>query len=184
MIRFVDILLSVVGLVLLSPVLVLIFICVWLDLRSPIFRQQRVGREGIEFTLLKFRSMKPNTPNLPTHLVEARQRTGFGLILRFTKLDEILQLVNVLKGEMSIVGPRPGLPEDIRLYSERVKYGVLTVKPGITGLSQVRGLDMSDPLKLVISDREWVVDMSFGLYVRIMICTMIPFDFVRRTLKV
>lgn len=184
MIRFADVVLSLVGLLMLSPMLILIFVCVWLDLKSPIFRQQRVGLDGAHFTLLKFRSMKSNTPNLPTHLIEPGQKTRLGSILRFLKLDEILQLINVLRGDMSIVGPRPGLPEDHRLYAERQKFNVLTVKPGITGLAQVRGVDMSDPLKLVISDHEWVVNMSFGLYTRLIICTVVPVYFVKRILKV
>ena len=183
-IRLLDIIISVLALLVIWPLLVIILIGAWFDLGSPIFRQQRVGFNGAVFTLFKFRSMKRDTANLPTHLIPPGQQTRFGSILRTLKLDELLQLVNVLKGDMGIVGPRPGLPDDQQLYVERSKLGVFGVRPGITGLSQVRGLDMSDPKKLALSDSEWVTEASVGLYVKIIACTLLPLHCIKSSLRV
>lgn len=124
-----------------------------LDSPGPaLFRQKRVGRHGRLFTLFKLRTMRAGTAQTPTHEAKARDVTRLGSILRRTKLDELPQLWNVLVGEMSLVGPRPCLPTQTELIAARDKRGVLALRPGITGLAQSAGVDMSDPERLARLD--------------------------------
>ncbi len=139
---------------------------------SGIFSQQRVGRDGRLFYCHKLRTMRTGTPNVPTHDVQAAQITPIGALLRRTKLDELPQLWNVLTGEMSFVGPRPCLPSQTTLIEERKKRGVLSLRPGITGLAQINDIDMSDPLRLAEKDAEYLRARSFGLDLSILFRTV------------
>ena len=135
--RFFDIVFSLLGLIVGFPLLLLLTLMGLLDTGSPIFRQVRVGRHQKPFTLIKFRTMAVDTASVATHLASSASITRFGHFLRRTKLDELPQLWNVLKGEMSLVGPRPGLFNQQELTEERAKRHVFDVRPGITGLAQV-----------------------------------------------
>jgi lipopolysaccharide/colanic/teichoic acid biosynthesis glycosyltransferase len=152
MLRVLDIILSATGLILASPLLAVLMLAGWLETGSPLFRQTRVGQHKKEFTIRKFRTMYPETDHLPTHLIERTSITTVGRFLRWSKLDEFPQLWNVLKGEMSIVGPRPCLFCQEELVTAREQLGVYVLRPGITGLSQVRGLDMSTPQLVATTD--------------------------------
>src|SRR5690606_6717009 len=133
MLRFFDITFAALGLTLLSPVLLALSLLGFWDTGSPIFRQVRVGRAQKPFTLVKFRTMRPDTVSVATHLADANAVTPLGRFLRRTKLDELPQLWNVLKGEMSLVGPRPCLFNQEELIKERAARGVFDARPGITG---------------------------------------------------
>lgn len=170
--RGLDIVLSLVGLVLGAPVLLLIAGLGWLDTRSPLLRQQRVGRHQRPFVLVKFRTMRPETAHVASHLADASAITPLGRFLRRTKLDELPQLWNVLKGEMSLVGPRPCLPSQNELIAARERLGVHTVRPGITGLAQVSGIDMSTPELLAQTDAQMIRTMSHSHYLRYLVQTV------------
>jgi O-antigen biosynthesis protein WbqP len=145
------------------PVLLVIIIAI--RLQSPgaaIFAQVRVGKNGRLFTCYKLRTMYAGTANVPTHQVEVSSVTPLGEYLRRFKVDEIPQLYNVVAGDMSLVGPRPCLPSQTDLVEARRRLDVLTVRPGITGLAQVRGIDMSDPERLAAVDAQYVRSHSFA----------------------
>ena len=135
-----------------SPLLIFVFIICCFESRNPIFIQLRVGMHQKPFKLFKFRTMKKNTPSKASHLINENSVTRFGKFIRLLKLDELPQLINVLNGDMSLVGPRPCLLNQSELIKLREKYNLHNVKPGITGLSQIKGIDMSDPKKLAQSD--------------------------------
>ena len=143
MIRLLDLFLAFFALVFLSPLIIFLYLLIFLENYPPLFHQVRVGRNLKEFTVIKFRTMKIDTESCATHLVDSTKITKLGRILRNTKLDEIPQLFNVLKGEMSLGGPRPCLPNQIVLIETRKKYNLYKYAPGITGLSQIKGIDMS-----------------------------------------
>ena len=164
MTRIFDILFSVIGLVFLFPVLSTLWLIGWLDNRSPLFRQKRVGWHQRPFVLLKFRTMRLDTPSVETHLADVSAITPFGRVLRRTKLDELPQLWNVLKGDMSLVGPRPCLFNQGELIEERAKRGVFDARPGITGLAQIRGIDMSTPERLAKTDAEMLKSLNVLSY--------------------
>nr|WP_284047264.1 sugar transferase [Guyparkeria hydrothermalis] len=170
--RFFDIVFSLFGLVVGSPLLLVLAVIGWFDTRSPIFRQERVGRDQKPFTLVKFRTMRPDTASVATHLASASSITPFGRFLRRTKLDELPQLWNVLKGEMSLVGPRPCLPNQEELIAAREKRGVFSMRPGITGLAQVNGIDMSDPIRLAEMDEVMVKNLTLKDYFRYLVLTV------------
>jgi len=170
-IRFLDVVLSAVGLVVTLPVMLVLLLLGWRDTGSPLFRQERVGRYREPFTLVKFRTMRPDTASVATHLAEASAVTRFGHFLRRTKLDELPQLWNVLKGEMSLVGPRPCLPNQTELVEERDRRGVFDARPGITGLAQVNGIDMSDPVKLATVDAQMIESLTLRDYFRFIVLT-------------
>jgi lipopolysaccharide/colanic/teichoic acid biosynthesis glycosyltransferase len=142
-----------------------------LDHGSPFFRQSRVGKNQQLFTLVKFRTMAIGTQSTGTHLVDPSSITKLGQLLRKTKLDELPQLFNVLVGQMSLVGPRPCLPNQTELISERSKRGIFKVRPGITGLAQVNEVDMSTPRKLARYDRLMIERMCLRLYIKLIIIT-------------
>jgi len=173
MIRLLDLLFSATGLVLLLPVLIVVLVMGWLDTRSPLFRQVRVGRHQKPFVLVKFRTMRPDTASVASHLADASAITPLGIFLRRTKLDELPQLWNVLKGEMSLVGPRPCLFNQQELVDEREKRGVYQVRPGITGLAQVQGIDMSTPQKLAETDAGMLALLNIRSYFRYILQTVI-----------
>jgi len=143
--RLIDILLSAAGLLVLSPVLVVIAVLIKLDSKGPVlFKQKRVAKGKEHFQILKFRTMYADVPkDVPTHLLAdpASKITKIGRFLRKSSLDELPQIWNILVGEMSIIGPRPALWNQFDLIAERDKYGANDVRPGLTGLAQIRGRD-------------------------------------------
>jgi O-antigen biosynthesis protein WbqP len=162
------------GLILTLPLLLVLIPLVRLTSPGPaIFAQRRIGWKGREFICYKFRTMAVNTREAATHEISAAAVTGIGRILRKTKLDELPQLYNVLVGEMSLVGPRPCLPVQAELIRERETRGVLEILPGITGLGQVRGIDMSDPVRLAECDAEYLAKRSFGYDIRLLWDTLL-----------
>lgn len=170
-IRVLDLVISICALLISLPILIFIFFVCLFDTGSPLFAQQRVGKHGQLFRLFKFRTMLRDTKSVPTHLVSTDSITRFGKILRATKLDELPQLINVLIGDMSMVGPRPCLPSQHDVIHERRKLGVLESKPGITGLAQISCVDMSEPVSLARLDLATVNDLSIGKYIKVIIMT-------------
>lgn len=162
--RFFDIVLSTIGILLLFPVFLVIMLVGYLDTGSPLFRQQRVGKNKKPFTLIKFRTMNVDTKSVATHLADANAVTKMGAFLRRTKLDELPQLFNVILGHMSLVGPRPGLYNQKELLEERSAAGVFDVRPGITGYAQINEVDMSTPKKLAKYDAEMIRTLSVKTY--------------------
>ena len=173
MIRLLDVLFSLLGLVCGSPVLVLLTLVGYFDTGSPIFRQERVGKHQKPFTLVKFRTMAVNTESVATHLASSASITRFGQFLRKTKLDELPQLWNVLKGDMSLVGPRPGLFNQENLTSERAKLDIYSARPGITGLAQVNEIDMSTPKLLAETDQKMLQSLTLADYFRYILMTVV-----------
>lgn len=143
--RVIDFTLSLVGLIVLSPIFLILIVCIKIDSKGPIlFKQKRVGIHKTHFNILKFRTMRIDTPrDTPTHLLENPDQwiTKVGKFLRKTSLDELPQIINILKGEMSIIGPRPALWNQYDLIEERDKYKANDIPPGLTGLAQIKGRD-------------------------------------------
>lgn len=171
-----DRLLSFLALVVLSPIFLLLALCIKLDSRGPVlFKQKRVGKDKRFFTILKFRTMKADTPkDVPTHLLEdpGSRITRMGRFLRRTSLDELPQVLNILAGQMSIIGPRPALWNQHDLIDERDKYGANALVPGLTGYAQVHGRDeLPIPVKAEL-DGYYAKNISFGLDVRIFFRTI------------
>lgn len=173
MIRCLDVIGAFCGLVLLSPLLLVLTVLGYFDTGSPWFRQTRVGRGQRPFVLVKFRTMKVSTASVASHLVDASAITAYGRFLRGSKLDELPQLWNVLKGEMSLVGPRPGLANQEELTRERAQRGIYGVRPGITGLAQVNGIDMSNPRLLAETDERMVKSLTVADYCRYVLLTIL-----------
>ena len=173
MIRAIDTLLALLGLLVLLPLIFLLLILGWLDTRSPLFFQDRVGKNQGIFKLVKFRTMRPNTESVATHLVDPASVTRLGHFLRRSKLDELPQLWNVLCGDMSLVGPRPCLPSQRELLASRSERSIFDVRPGITGLAQVRGVDMSTPELLADIDQEMISNYGLRSYVRLLMLTLL-----------
>jgi len=171
--RIAEFILSLFGLIFLAPILSICVLLVRTTSSGPgIFKQIRVGKDQKLFAIYKLRTMRLGTKEAGTHLVEATSVTGIGRILRKLRIDEIPQLFNVLTGEMSLVGPRPSLPTQTDLIAARQAENVYTVRPGITGLAQIQGLDMSNPLELAKVDGAYVRDRSFVLDLRIIFQTI------------
>ena len=143
--RFYDIILALIGLIVLSPIFLLFVILIKLDSKGPIlFKQKRIGRHKKHFYILKFRTMRIDTPkDTPTHMLDNPTQwiTKIGKFLRKTSLDELPQIINILKGDMSIIGPRPALWNQYDLIGERDKYNVHILYPGLTGYAQIHGRD-------------------------------------------
>lgn len=171
--RIFDIVFSIVGLIIGSPVLLLIYLIGIFDTGSPIFFQVRVGRNQHPFTLVKFRTMKVDTKSVASHLADVSAITPVGRILRKTKLDELPQLWNVLKGEMSLVGPRPCLFNQHELIKERDHYAVFKARPGITGLAQLNDIDMSRPKLLAQTDAKMLEDLTLVKYFEYIFMTIL-----------
>jgi len=172
MLRVFDLLLSSIGLVVGFPFLLILYVVGLFDTGSPLFFQERVGRDQRPFTLVKFRTMRVETPSVATHLADASAITPLGRFLRQTKLDELPQLWNVLKGEMSLVGPRPCLPTQTELIRERNSRYIFDVRPGITGLAQIRRIDMSNPVRLAETEAVMLADMTINRYFRYIVGTV------------
>ncbi len=170
--RFFDLIFSVIGLLLGSPFLLLLWLIGFFMVGSPLFRQARVGRHQKPFVLVKFRTMRLGTASVASHLVDGSSITPWGRFLRRTKLDELPQLWNVLKGEMSLVGPRPCLFNQEELIRERARRGVFEARPGITGLAQTKGIDMSTPGLLAETDAIMLDRFSLRDYFRYIFLTV------------
>ena len=183
MTRIFDILFSFLGLVLLSPVLVVLMIIGYFDTGSPIFRQERVGKGKQPFRLMKFRSMHVNTQSVATHLASASSITPFGSFLRKSKLDELPQLWNVFVGDMSLVGPRPNLFNQEELIHERDSRRVYSVRPGITGLAQINKIDMSTPKLLAKTDAKMIQELNTLGYIKYIFLTVFGKGFGDRIKK-
>jgi len=164
MIRFFDFTFSFFGILFLWPIGIVLYIIGLFDTGSPVFVQERVGKNKKPFHLWKFRTMRVDTKSVASHLADRASITKFGAFLRKSKLDELPQLVNVLLGQMSLVGPRPNLFNQTELIEERDKRGVYDHLPGITGLAQINGIDMSTPKELAIKDAEMLQNLTVGGY--------------------
>lgn len=172
--RALDIAVAALSLIVVFPVIMVLIVLIRRDSPGPgIFVQERIGRYGKTFRCLKLRTMRAGSPNVPTHDAAPSYTTSIGNILRRTKLDELPQLLNVLRGEMSLVGPRPCLPSQSKLLAEREKLGVHSLRPGITGLAQVSGIDMSDPIRLAQEDAEYLHNHSIYLDIKLMVMTVL-----------
>ena len=164
--RLIDIILSFLGIVVLSLPMLIIAIAIKCDSRGPVFfKQKRVGKNKKHFMILKFRTMRTDTPHdAPTHELNDPKRwiTKVGGFLRKTSLDELPQLFNILAGSMSVIGPRPALWNQFDLIDERDKYGANDVRPGLTGWAQINGRDeLPIPDKAAL-DGEYIKRMGFG----------------------
>jgi lipopolysaccharide/colanic/teichoic acid biosynthesis glycosyltransferase len=157
----------------LMPLLAFVWLLGWFENTSPLFFQTRVGRRQKSFVLVKFRTMRPDTASVATHLVDVSAVTGIGRFLRRTKLDELPQLWNVIKGDMSLVGPRPCLFNQEELIVERARRGVFDARPGITGLAQIQGIDMSTPELLAKTDAEMLKSLKLIDYFRFIFLTVL-----------
>lgn len=183
MIRFFDIIFSFVGLLLLSPFIIILFFIGFFDTGSPIFAQERVGKNKKPFQLYKFRSMHINTQSVATHLANSSSVTQYGSFLRKSKLDELPQLFNVLFGNMSLVGPRPNLFNQEELVQERNKRGIYSVRPGITGLAQINKIDMSTPQLLAETDEKMINELNIIIYFKFIYLTVFGKGFGDRIKK-
>ena len=170
--RTMDIVSSLVGLILLSPLFLLVAILIKLDSKGPIiFKQIRIGKNSKPFYIYKFRSMKIDAPNLSTEeFINASDfTTKVGKFIRKTSIDELPQLVNILKGDMSIVGPRPVIEREVRLLELRKECNVDSILPGITGLAQINGRDNIDDYEMVKYDFEYLSKRNLVLDINIII---------------
>lgn len=172
--RVFDFFMSLIAIIILSPVILITALAVKFTSPGPmLFKQRRIGKDNVEFEIYKFRTMRIDTPNVPTHLLEnpGQWITPIGKFLRKTSLDELPQLFNILKGEMSIVGPRPALYNQLDLRDMRTKVGVHKLVPGLTGWAQINGRD-EIPLSLKVSlDKEYLDRKSFFFDIKIIIMT-------------
>tara|TARA_R110002051_G_scaffold299550_1_gene366723 strand:+ start:1879 stop:2427 length:549 start_codon:yes stop_codon:yes gene_type:complete len=172
MIRLIDFLAAFFGLLLLWPILLIVTIIGLFDTGSPIFIQTRVGRNQKPFKLIKFRTMARDTQSVASHLASNASITKLGNFLRKTKIDELPQLINVVKGEMSLVGPRPNLFNQEELIKERDALGVYNVLPGVTGLAQVQNIDMSTPKLLAETDKHMIDTLNIRNYFKYILMTV------------
>lgn len=163
--RILDVILAVCGLLVFSPVFLIVALMIrFTSQGGALFIQDRVGRNEAIFKCLKFRTMAKDAPNVGSHEVDRSWVTPLGRILRKTKLDELPQLVNVLKGEMSLVGPRPCLPSQEELIRARRTFNVFSMRPGVTGIAQIQGVDMSIPWELAELDATYLVKNDVRTY--------------------
>lgn len=175
--RIIDLILSIIGLIILLPLLLLISIIIKFTSKGPIlFKQKRIGKNKKHFMIYKFRTMRVDTPkDMPTHMLNNPDEyiTKIGKVLRKTSLDELPQIINIIKGDMSIIGPRPALWNQEDLIAERDKYNANSIKPGLTGLAQISGRDeLEIPLKAKI-DGEYTNEISFILDIKIFFKTIV-----------
>ena len=161
LIRIIDVILSTFIIIVSLPLTLSVYLLLFFKYGSPLFFQERVGKNLKRFTLIKFRTMIIGTNNCPTHIVDHKRITPVGKIIRKAKIDEIPQFFNVLKGEMSIVGPRPCLFTQEELIYERKKLNIHKVTPGITGMAQIKGIDMSNPK--LLAEVEFNMIKSFSI---------------------
>ena len=174
--RIIDVICSLLGIIVLSPVLIIVSILIKLESKGPIiFKQVRAGKNSKPFYIYKFRSMKTNTPNIATNDFNNASDyiTKMGRFIRKTSLDEIPQLFNILKGDMSIVGPRPVIEREVRLLEIRKECNVDSILPGITGLAQINGRDDIDDYEKVKYDFEYLSKRNLVLDIKIIINTVL-----------
>ena len=164
MYRLIDFVAALLGLILAVPLFLVVLIIGYFDTGSPLFFQERVGKNKKPFTLVKFRTMSVDTKSVASHLASSASITKLGAFLRKTKLDELPQLWNVFIGDMSLVGPRPNLYNQEELIEARDSKNVYSVRPGITGLAQIQNIDMSTPDKLARTDAIMIKKMSLKNY--------------------
>jgi len=163
---------TVVSLIFLIPVIAISAFLILLEDGGPVFFvQKRIGKDLKIFNIYKLRTMYKTTPNLGTHEVDKSNYLKIGSILRLTKVDELPQLINFVKGDLLLIGPRPGLETQLELKEERFKRQVFDVVPGISGLGQVLGYDMSDPVKLSKVDALYISNKNIQLDLEILIAT-------------
>ena len=175
--KIIDRVLAFIGLIVLSPLFLVLIVAIKLDSPGPIFfRQKRVGIHKTHFEILKFRTMRTDTPkDMPTHMLKNPDQyiTKVGRFLRKTSLDELPQIINIMKGDMAIVGPRPALWNQYDLIEERDKYGANDILPGLTGWAQINGRDeLEIPVKAKL-DGDYVAKMSFGMDLRCILGTVV-----------
>ena len=174
--RVFDFIISLFALIILSPLFLLISLTILIGDGKPVlFRQKRVGKNNELFTIYKFRTMKRGTENVASGKLENANAkiTKFGRILRATSIDELPQLFNILNGTMSLVGPRPLIPEETEIRELREKYNVYTIRPGITGWAQVNGRDNISLEQKALLDKEYVEKQSLGFDIKILVMTVL-----------
>lgn len=174
--RCFDFVISLIGIIVLSPILLILALIIKCTSPGPIlFKQKRIGIDNKEFKIYKFRTMRTDTPNVATHLLKNPEKyiTPIGKFMRKTSLDELPQLFNILKGEMSIVGPRPALYNQYDLIEMRTKVNVHTVRPGLTGLAQVSGRDELELDKKVHFDELYLQRQSFFYDLKLIFLTVV-----------
>lgn len=174
--RVFDFIISLFALIILSPLFLLISLTILIGDGKPVlFRQKRVGKDNELFTIYKFRTMKRGTENVASGKLENANAkiTKFGRILRATSIDELPQLFNILNGTMSLVGPRPLIPEETEIRELREKYNVYTIRPGITGWAQVNGRDNISLEQKALLDKEYVEKQSLGFDIKILVMTVL-----------
>lgn len=174
--RVMDFILSLIGMIILLPIFIILALIIKLDSKGPVlFKQKRIGKNKKEFYILKFRTMRTDTPkDMPTHMLKNPDMfiTKVGRVLRKTSLDELPQIINILKGDMSIVGPRPALWNQYDLIEERDIYGANDIYPGLTGWAQVNGRDEL-PINIKASfDREYVERMCLIFDMKVILDTI------------
>ena len=174
--RVLDFIISLFALIILSPLFLLVALIILIGDGTPVlFRQKRVGKNNELFTIYKFRTMKRGTENVASGKLENANAkiTRFGRILRATSIDELPQLFNILNGTMSLVGPRPLIPEETEIRELREKYNVYSIRPGITGWAQVNGRDNISLEQKALLDKEYVEKQSLGFDIKILIMTVL-----------
>ena len=175
-IKLIRNIICVMGLLLMLPLLLISALIIIVEDGLPfLFTQKRIGKNLLIFKIFKIRTLEVSSPNTGTHELNNSYRLLSGTIIRKIKLDEFPQLVNVLMGDINLIGPRPGLPEQIELRDARLLKDVYKIKPGITGLAQVLGYDMSDPIKLSKVDKIYIDNQSFVLDLLILTSTFIKY---------
>nr|WP_278678987.1 sugar transferase [Clostridium paraputrificum] len=174
--RTFDFIISLLAIICLSPIIIIVSLIIKFTSDGPIlFKQRRIGKDNKEFNIYKFRTMRVDTPNIATHLLENPEQyiTVIGKFMRKTSLDELPQLFNILKGEMSIVGPRPALYNQLDLRDMRTEVGVHKLVPGLTGWAQINGRD-EIPLDIKVGlDKEYLDKKSFWFDIKIIFLTAI-----------
>lgn len=173
--RVLDFIISLFALIILSPLFLIVSVCILISDGSPVFfRQKRVGKNNELFEIYKFRTMKRGTENVASNdLSDANVKiTKFGKILRATSIDELPQFFNILNGTMSLIGPRPLIPEETKIRELRQKYNVYSVRPGITGWAQVNGRDNVSSEKKALLDKEYVEKQSLMFDIKIFFMTI------------
>tara|TARA_B100000965_G_scaffold170646_1_gene142448 strand:- start:812 stop:1384 length:573 start_codon:yes stop_codon:yes gene_type:complete len=163
---------ALLGLIILSPILLVSMFFILIEDGFPLlFIQDRLGKSERVFKIYKLRTMKKDTPNKGTHEISELNYLKCGNYLRKYKIDELPQVINYLKGDINLIGPRPGLPSQTKLRESRLKQGIFSISPGITGLSQVLGYDMSDPDLLSRIDRIYLNNKNFKVDIYIFLAT-------------
>tara|TARA_B100000212_G_C27224936_1_gene468958 strand:+ start:215 stop:796 length:582 start_codon:yes stop_codon:yes gene_type:complete len=172
MINLIIKIISAICFLLISPVIILSMIFIFIEDGLPtVFTQKRLGINKKEFYIYKLRTMKKNTPNLATHEINKDKLLNVGIFLRKFKIDELPQVLNYIKGDINLVGPRPGLPSQKELAHQREINNIFDIKPGITGLAQILGYDMSDPILLSKIDKIYLNNQSTDVKLRILLAT-------------